>query len=157
MQREGVPLVSGIETHFPRDKKQNEIYKIFGEFWKEHFPGNIPENVAIAGDKVYISPVNLNLRGVQIVRSGVFAGTVRNGRFVPEHALFNNAFFVAERFIDLSLDDDRVYKFLHGEEIVCDEALKGYTQVKLCGIPLGFGKASNGKLKNHYPKGLRML
>ena len=157
MQREGVLAASEIGMDFPRDKKQNEIYKAFGEFWKVHFPGNVPENIAVAGDKVYISPVNLNLRGVQIVRSGVFAGTVRNGRFVPEHALFNNTSFVAERFIDLSLEDDRVYKFLHGEEIACDEALKGYAQVKLCGIPLGFGKASNGKLKNHYPKGLRIL
>ncbi len=157
MQREGVSSISKIDNNYLRDKKQNEIHKLFEEFWKEHFRGNIPENVVVAGDKVYISPVNLKLRKVQIVRSGVFAGTVRNGRFVPEHALFNNTFFVAERFIDLSLDDGRVYKFLHGEEIVCDEALKGYTQVKLCGIPLGFGKASNGKLKNHYPKGLRIL
>ncbi|MBO5746501.1 MAG: RsmB/NOP family class I SAM-dependent RNA methyltransferase [Clostridia bacterium] len=157
MQREGVSSVSEVDKNYSRDKKQNEIYKLFEEFWKEHFLGNVPENVVVAGDKVYISPVNLKLRGVQIVRSGVFAGTVRNGRFVPEHALFNNTSFVSERFIDLSLDDDGVYKFLHGEEIACDQALKGYIQVKLCGIPLGFGKASNGKLKNHYPKGLRIL
>ena len=102
-------------------------------------------------------PFDFGLSGVQIARSGIFAGTVRNNRFVPEHALFNNAKFTAKNVIDLTLDDDRVEKFLHGEEIYCDTNLKGYTEVKICGIPLGFGKASNGTLKNHYPKGLRIL
>ena len=57
----------------------------------------------------------------------------------------------------MTLDDKRLMQFLHGEEIVCDINLRGYTQVCVCGIPLGFGKASNGTLKNHYPKGLRTL
>ena len=117
----------------------------------------MPENIVIVGDKVYITPLNLNLQGVQTVRSGIFAGTVRNNRFVPEHALFNNTLFKAKNSIDLPLDDDRVYKYLHGEEIPCDGAFKGFTQVKICGIPTGFGKAVGGTLKNHYPKGLRTV
>ena len=48
-----------------------------------------------------------------------------------------------------------VVKFLHGEEIKIDESIKGYTLVCVNGISLGFGKASNGNLKNKYPKGLR--
>ena len=55
----------------------------------------------------------------------------------------------------LTLDDKRVYDFLHGLEIDCDK--KGYTAVAIDGMTIGFGKASNGKLKNHYPKGLRIL
>ena len=59
--------------------------------------------------------------------------------------------------IDLSVGSDDIKKFLHGEEFECDVNLKGYVGVRVCGIPLGFGKASDGRLKNHYPKGLRTL
>ncbi|MFQ7106095.1 MAG: methyltransferase RsmF C-terminal domain-like protein, partial [Neglectibacter timonensis] len=34
---------------------------------------------------------------------------------------------------------------------------KGYTAVCVSGVTTGFGKASGGKLKNKYPKGLRNL
>ena len=58
-------------------------------------------------------------------------------------------------FENLILDDNRINEFLHGLEIDCDK--KGYTAVAVDGMVTGFGKASNGKLKNHYPKGLRIL
>ncbi len=157
MQRDGEAAQTEVCLSFKRDKKQELIYKAFVDFYKENFSGNVPQNVVIGGDKVYITPVILDIKGVQVVRSGVFAGTVRNNRFIPEHALFNNVEHNAKCVIDLELQDERVVKFLHGEEILCDGSLKGYTQVKICGVPLGFGKASNGTLKNHYPKGLRIL
>lgn len=157
MQRDGEPTPTAVPQSYKRDKKQDAIYKAFSDFYKENFQGNTLENVVIGGDKVYITPVNLDLKGVQIVRAGIFAGTVRNNRFIPEHALFNNVEHIAKNVIDLPLPDERVVKFLHGEEIPCDSGLKGYTQVKVNGIPCGFGKVSNATLKNHYPKGLRIL
>ena len=44
----------------------------------------------------------------------------------------------------------------NGEEIAAD-GISGYTRVCVEGIPCGFGKASGGRLKNYYPKGLRTL
>ena len=44
----------------------------------------------------------------------------------------------------------------NGEEIEAD-GKKGFTRVLVEGIPLGFGKLSEGRLKNYYPKGLRTL
>ncbi len=157
MQRDGESDKSQADDKYIRGGKLEPVFKAFAEFFSENFLGNVPQNVIVAGDKVYITPVNFNLKGVQTVRSGVFAGTVRNNRFIPEHALFNNKYFIAKNVVDLPLDDPRVYKFLHGEEISVDVGIKGYTQVKICSIPCGFGKASNGTLKNHYPKGLRIL
>ena len=46
---------------------------------------------------------------------------------------------------------------LHGEEIAVSQDVKGYTAVCVNGITTGFGKASNSRLKNKYPKGLRIL
>lgn len=139
------------------DKKTAGTVSAFTEFFMENFIDEIPQNIKITGDRVYIVPFDFKLSSVQIARSGIFAGTVRNNRFVPEHALFNSVAFSPRNVLDLALEDERVLRFLHGEEIACDGNLKGYTQVKVQGIPLSFGKASNGTLKNHYPKGLRIL
>ena len=47
--------------------------------------------------------------------------------------------------------------FLHGETIPCDASMKSWTLVTYQGVSLGWGKAQNGILKNHYPKGLRIF
>lgn len=132
-------------------------YKIFSEFFKENFKDNIPQNVYIKGDEVYITMLAFKSSSFQIIRSGIFAGTIKKDRFVPEHALFNTPQFNPERVVDIKCDSEEIKKYLHGEEIACDASFKGYVAVKTEGIPLGFGKASNGVLKNHYPKGLRLL
>ena len=59
--------------------------------------------------------------------------------------------------VDLKLNSDDIAKFLHGEEIKVDTQLKGYRAVCVEGMTTGFGKVSNGNLKNKYPKGLRVL
>lgn len=132
-------------------------YKIFAEFYKENFEGKIPQNVYIKGDEVYITSFAFKTQEFQIVRSGIFAGTVKKDRFIPEHALFNTPQFLPKRVVDIKCDSEDIKKYLHGEEIPCDLSLKGYVAIKTEGIFLGFGKASNGTLKNHYPKGLRLL
>lgn len=157
MQRDGESEKTFFDNMIRLDKKQESVYKIFSQFFMENFQGNIPKGVEIFGDKVFITPVDLQLKGVQMARKGVFAGIVKNNRFIPEHALFNNTEFIAKNVLDLSLEDERVARYLHGEEIHCDSGLKGYIQIRICGIPCGFGKASGGTVKNHYPKGLRTL
>ena len=108
-------------------------------------------------ERVYITPSIPPVENAGIIRSGLFCGQVTKGRFEPAHALFAAAGLKAKRVMDLQPDDKRLNQFLHGEQIECDEDLKGYTAVKVCSIPLGFGEASGGVLKNHYPKGLRMF
>jgi NOL1/NOP2/fmu family ribosome biogenesis protein len=54
------------------------------------------------------------------------------------------------------MDDGRVEKYLRGETIDGDIA-NGWCLVCVCGLPLGLGKAVNGTIKNHFPKGLRKM
>lgn len=136
------------------DRKNKEIL-LFEEFFRDNFDGEVPQNVICKNGFIYIVPCIL--KGINAVSCGVFAGVCKNGRFVPEHSLFNNKCFKPKKFIDLKLDDVKIIKFLHGEEIEVDCDIKGFIQVRCEGIPLGFGKASQGVLKNHYPKGLRTL
>ena len=112
-------------------------------------------NVSVVKDKIYLLPDNLpNLRGISVLRSGVLFGETIKNRIEPHHH-----FFMASKkedlknVVDLDINSDELLKFLRGEEIEADA--KGYTAVCVNGITIGFGKASNGRLKNKYPKGLR--
>ena len=50
----------------------------------------------------------------------------------------------------------RLADYLFGLEIDAKQAKEGYTAVLLEGYPLGGGKTVDGRIKNHYPKGLRI-
>jgi NOL1/NOP2/fmu family ribosome biogenesis protein len=60
-----------------------------------------------------------------------------------------------KQVINLSIDDARLIRYLQGEEINVDVE-KGWILVTVDGLSLGWGKASQGRMKNHYPKGLRL-
>ncbi len=132
----------------------------FFKFYKENFEDDIDletTDIIELGERVLLSPKTPSLQGLSVVRAGVFAGTLQKNRFQPSHALFCRAECRAKRVLNLATESDEIKAFIHGEEITCPHELSGYTAVLVNGIPLGFGKASGGRLKNHYPKGLRTL
>lgn len=133
--------------------------KEFLAFFDKYFESEIISNSKVfeVNGKVYITPVIPNLKNLSVLRSGVLAGEYNGKRFEPSHALFSAFGKYAKNIIDLSLTSDNLSRFLRGEEIECEACYSGYTAVLVEGIPLSFGKASNGRLKNHYPKGLRIL
>lgn len=109
-------------------------------------------------DRVLLLPGDLPaLSGIPILRAGVEFGILKKNRMEPVHGIFmaqcpENC----RQELSLSHDSSVVYAFLRGEEIEAQNA-RGYTAVSVDGVVCGFGKASNGILKNKYPKGLRML
>ena len=113
---------------------------------------------ATYGDQVRLLPDDLpNCNGLGVISAGVAVATVCKNRLEPTHSIFiasesNNC----KQHIDFSPTDPQLLAYLHGEEITGLQC-NGWTAVCVCGIPVGFGKASNGKLKNRYPKGLRLL
>ena len=52
------------------------------------------------------------------------------------------------------LDLDSASSYLRGNVIPCGNE-KGWYVITTDSFPLGWGKASGGMMKNHYPKGLR--
>ncbi len=96
------------------------------------------------------------LSAVRLLSAGVYAGDMLKGRFTPAHSLFMAAHGGTYRnAIELAPDDPRLYDFLKGSTIGIPEGLKGYMPLSVGGFPVGFGKAVEGTLKNHLPKGLR--
>lgn len=88
--------------------------------------------------------------------SGVQRSVLKK-RFQPAHALFMAYGARCTNREELTLDDPRTAAWLRGEEINAATAQSGWCAVLVDGFPLGGGKASGGRIKNHYPKGLRSL
>lgn len=103
---------------------------------------------------VYINP-NVPVPERVTYSCGVTIGEVRKGYFQPHHQFFSAMGDLFRCKIDLPLDDQRLDAYLKGEEIAYD-CENGWCAILANGVPLGGGKAVNGRIKNHYPKGLRI-
>lgn len=109
------------------------------------------------GEELYLIPkVTPSLEGLKTMRAGLHLGTRKKNRFEPSHAL---AMALSKKNCTQCTDCsyETAVRYLHGETIPCSAAFHSWTLVCYQGISLGWGKAQNGILKNHYPKGLRLL
>ena len=167
--------MDGGEGHFAaRLRKKGESYKsLNSEYNKKKIDSKIIEfydslfidrpfgqNIEIIKDKVIILPKNysFDVKGLTILRAGIILGEIVKNRIEPHHS----AFMAAKKeycinAVDFDVNSTEIKAYLHGEEINVPENIKGYTVVCVNGITTGFGKASNSRLKNKYPKGLRVL
>lgn len=118
------------------------------------------ENIKIIKDKILILPkkFKFDIKGLSVLRAGVILGEILKNRLEPHHSAFTSAKKKdCCSVVDFDVDSDEIKAFLHGEEIAVSNNIKGFTSVCVNGMTTGFGKASNGRLKNKYPKGLRIL
>ncbi len=90
-----------------------------------------------------------------VFMAGTLLGEIKGKAFVPSHQFFSAYGELFVNSVNLTGGDDRVKKYLHGEELDTEAEMSGWCAVMYEGITLGGAKASGGKLKNHYPKGLR--
>ncbi len=136
------------------DSRADEIAGLLSDIFSV-----IPDGeIRVMSNKVFIIPALMpDAVNAGVIRAGVFAGELKKGRFEPAHALFASASpKQLNNVLDLRLGDDRLKQFLQGMELECDLP-SGYAGVAVEGVMIGFGKCSGGRLKNKYPKGLRLL
>lgn len=117
----------------PMEEKQKGIFYLFGE-------------------ELYLMPEDMpEIRGMRIERAGLHLGTRKKNRFEPSHAL---ALALSGEEVKQSMECREIEQYLHGETVETDYE-KDWVLVCIGGISIGWGKAQQGILKNHYPKGLR--
>lgn len=127
-------------------------------FAKELFPTLAGQPIAVVGDGFLLEPpALLPAAKLHVLRAGVPAGRAAKGRFEPAHALFMAYGAQCTNCEELTLADPRTAAWLRGEEIEAQTAQNGWCAVLVDGFPLGGGKASGSRIKNHYPKALRNL
>ena len=125
-------------------------------FAGQYFPALADRPAVVHGGGVLL-PVPFPQTNLHVLRAGVFVGSVQKGRFVPEHHLFTAFGAQCVNREELTLDDPRCVEYLSGREVEARIAADGWCCVTVDGWPLGGGKVSGGRVKNHYPKALRLL
>lgn len=119
--------------------------------WMARHPGRITK----FGEQVYLVPEGMiSLDGIKVLRPGLHLLTEKKNRFEPAHALAG-ALSWKDTEKHSALTEKEAAAYLRGESLGCGEE-KGWTALFYEGYALGFGKASGGQMKNHYPKGLRI-
>lgn len=108
----------------------------------------------LQGDRLYCQPLDTpRLDGLRVVRPGLCLLRAGRGYIEPDHALaMALPPDLAHRRVELSESQARAW--LRGEALPIDGE-KGWTLALYRNMPLGWGKLSQGTLKNHLPKGLR--
>jgi len=130
----------------------NQLKKAAEAFYEEIGADlNCTPNALFNNKAVMLPSECPDLTGVKVLRAGLHLGEMRGKVFVPDHAAAL-ALSIGKTF---ELNEEQVKCYLHGDVIPCSDNMKGYFVVSYRGYSLGFGKATDGVLKNHYPKGLR--
>lgn len=107
------------------------------------------------GDALCLMPEQMiPLKGLQVEKSGLQTGFLEKDRIRPSHAL---AMALRPEYTTRCYDmtADEAARYLQGETLTVRAELKGWYLLSCQGFSMGFGKASGGQMKNHYPKGLR--
>ena len=118
-------------------------------------PQELKARIAHLGDYLYAIPAECpDSKGLKLASAGLCLLRIGRNYIEPAHALAMalDASLVRQR---MELDDRQAQRYLAGEALDC-EGRKGWTWISWHGMPLGWGKASNGQMKNHLPKGLRL-
>ena len=126
------------------------------DFLDGNLTGYDPDRVLLLKDTPVIFTPDFPVPKGLAFSCGVTIGELRGKNLKPHHQLFSAMGGRFKRKIDFSADDPLLKRYLKGEtiEVSCEN---GFAAVLCCGCPVGGGKAVDGVLKNHYPRGLRLV
>lgn len=143
-----------------------------------------PQALSLVGSYLYLIANYLpNLKGMPVIHPGLWLGSLTKGdkdyqvRFEPSHALAmaldgesptpllkpaeDQWGIRCQNMLHLALDEPDLVKYLRGEILTLSgerEVLTpGWVLVTVAGFPIGWGKFTQGRLKNYYPRGLRWV
>ncbi len=138
-----LPLDASLSTP---SKERRQVYLNFAD-------KQAPTATHLLGDTLVSLPDCPDVRGLKVLRCGLHLGSVKGKLFQPDHAWA--VADVAPDFPHVSLTDEQAVLYLRGEALAVPDMLKGWVLAEHGGLCLGWGKCSDGQMKNHYPKGLR--
>ena len=133
------------------NKKESAVIE---KFFRETLTEMPEGRLAKYGENIVLISHGLPVPPRSVFMAGVLVGEISGEIFKPSHQFFSVYGRLFKSRLELKRGDARTDDYLLGMEI--DAAgCQGYTAVMYEGATLGGGKASGGRLKNHYPKGLR--
>lgn len=167
------------EGHYLALLKKREVQEDAPKRWTNAKPKKVPEEILdffqniswdmdwsrleLYSEKVYYMPKDIpNVKGIRFLRTGLYLGDYKKNRFEPSQSLA--MCLKQEEYkhtVNLMAEDARVIRYLKGETLDVSDLVplkeKGWQLVLVDGYPLGWGKLSNGTLKNKYLPGWRWM
>ena len=129
--------------------------KVLKAFYQETLNKQVPAYIVENNGHLYAIKKNFpELKGIRVLRNGLYLGEVRKNRFIPSYSLaLTLTKEDVKRSYDYSCDSEEIKKYIHGETLE-GTGNKGFGVIFVDGYPLSFYKESN-QVKNLFPKGLR--
>ena len=139
------------EPVYAKDKTASEKSLVdYYEFVKNSLNCPPKDNLIIHGSSLLSVPYCVDLRGLRVMRSGLYIGELKKNRFEPSQAFAMTLKKEdAKISIDFSLEDENLKRYMRGESFAVD-CNDGWCLVCVNGYPLGWGKVTKGRLKNKY-------
>lgn len=144
-----------ISADVSKPPKNNDAVKLWKHFEKQYMNTSLDGDFMLFGENMYLKPKGIDIDKIKVIRCGLYLGQCKKNRFEPSHALalaMKKEDF--KSFENFNYYDSQIKSYLTRNLINSDKS--GWCAVCVNGYPLGWGKASNGILKNHYPKHLRI-
>ena len=139
-----------------KDTQLDLAINLYREFEKSALNTKLDGEFVLFVDNLYLMPEYINLDKLRVLRCGLHLGIIKRNRFEPSHALSHA--LPADMYInriEFSLNSDEIKRYMHGETL--SNSMNGWCIITADGYSIGWGKGSNGIVKNHYPKALRTL
>ena len=139
-----------------KDTPLDLAINLYREFEKSALNTKLDGEFVLFGDNLYLMPEYINLDKLRVLRCGLHLGIIKRNRFEPSHALSHA--LPADMYInriEFSLNSDEIKRYMHGETL--SNNTNGWCIITADSYSIGWGKGSNGIVKNHYPKALRTL
>ncbi len=130
-------------TAYRKSEKNDKLYKQFNIDTRDNI---------MTKDAVYSLTHRIEIKNGNIVRYGVKALEKKGKEFIPTHH-YARAIAAIEKY---KLNDSEFKHYISGAEIDVKNNLNGWVALTYQNFNVGLGKAHDGKMKNHYPKGLRI-
>lgn len=146
------------------EKKAGEILSESAKEFLSHVRREfLEERFFVQDDQLYyLAPGLEPALGLRYLRTGLWIGTEKSGRFEPSQAFAMT--LTPETFdtvLELTKEDERILRYLKGETISVEDGeltgKKGWVLICEEGFALGFGKITGGTIKNKYYAGWRMV
>ena len=143
-----------IKTIKPNIHKQN--LTLVQDFYKRYLNIDMPLHLYDNNNHIYaIQPHFPELKGIRILRNGLYLGECKKNRFEPSLALALTLHKQdVKQYYSYPENDEHISRYLKGEAIEGSDQ-KGYGVLFVDDYPLSFYKESQHLAKNLYPKGLR--
>ena len=117
------------------------------------FAPDAPAPTAMLGDTLVHLPGCPDVRGLRVLRAGLHLGQMKGKTFMPDHAWAMAC--LPPEVPRVPLTAAQAARYQAGETVDMPDVPRGFVLPTLAGLALGWGKVSDGVMKNHYPKGLR--